>query len=222
MLHELKTSLAQYFNLGTPKGTEAPVKLREARLPQFGRTVSIVADDVRAPFIVKNISQTGISGHVEVLPEVGAVVRIQFEDGCGAIGTVKWVRGSSLGIGFETPLPLDVVEWDGAERSETPRPPRFSICQPVTLRAAEQSARATVVNVSRGGMRLVTCLSTIPGQRVWIDLVGFPPLYGRVRWTKLDAVGVMFDEDISLRDFDTAIRHLPPGVGTARSAVSAR
>jgi hypothetical protein len=206
MLHELKASLAQYFSFGDTEQQGTQTRRQEARFTQSGRTLSIVIGDVRSPFAVNNISATGISGRVEVLPDVGIELHVEFEDGCAASGTVKWVRGSLIGIGFDAPLPDDVIDWEAPDGSQSPRPPRFEVSQPARLHAGTQSAHAVIVNVSRGGMRLETSMAAIPGQRVRVEMDGFPPLYGRVRWAKLNALGVMFEEPISLKEFDEATR----------------
>ena len=205
MLYELKASLAQYFTFGDAE-QQGKHRRQEPRFTQSGRTLSIVIGNVRSPFLVNNISALGISGLVEVLPDVGIELQLEFEDGCAASGTVKWVRGSLIGIGFDTPLPDDVIDWEPPVGSKSPRPPRFDVFQPARLYAGGQSAQALIVNVSRGGMRLETSMAAIPGQRVQVEMDGFPLLYGRVRWIKLNALGVMFEQAISLKEFDEATR----------------
>lgn len=206
MLHELKASLAQYFSFGDAERQGTQTGRRETRLTQSGRTLTIVIGDVRSPFAVNNISATGISGRVEVLPDVGLELQVEFEDGCAATGTVIWVRGSLIGIGFHAALPHEVIDWEAPDGAQSPRPPRFDVYQPARLYAGTEAAHAIIVNVSRGGMRLQTSMAAVPGQRIRVEMDGFPPLYGRVRWTKLNALGVMFEHAISLREFDEATR----------------
>jgi hypothetical protein len=206
MLDEIRASLGHYFTFGEAEPNDLSIQRREERLQQNGRALWIVIDTVRVPFIVKNISDSGVSGHVEVLPDVGADLRVEFEHGFAAAGRVRWVKGSNIGISFAATLPRDVIQPNAESSAHSPRAPRFEVMRHAQLYVGAISGSVTIVNVSRGGARVETSLALVRGQKVRLEIKGYRSIDARVRWRRLTAVGLMFDETISLKDFDAATR----------------
>jgi hypothetical protein len=80
----------------------------------------IIEDGLSHPFRLKDLSCAGVSGITAAPIEDGQIVPIELVKGVTMRATVRWTRGTSVGLSFRQPLPMYLVsailEADGRHR----------------------------------------------------------------------------------------------------------
>lgn len=92
------------------------------------------------------------------------------------------------------------------------RPHRYPTETPVSVKTPAGKMKAKVVDINDGGMRLSLPQDIAVGERISIDILGYP-VKGVVRWAGRGFAGVVFRPKISTRHVDA----LRQGVNTGMS-----
>jgi hypothetical protein len=110
---------------------------------------------------------------------------------------VNWVKGTDAGITFDERV--DVVELlksngDGPR----PRMPRVEVRCVVFVREGATTNRATLINISQGGLSLDSENSLTIGGDVTVTLPGMAPQAAVVRWSEGSRYGISFNTVLPL------------------------
>ncbi|HMI40589.1 MAG TPA: PilZ domain-containing protein [Sphingomicrobium sp.] len=176
----------------------SPANRREGeRLLTLYRVGSILIDDRRELCLIKNISSGGmmIRAYCDVAPD--ARVSVELKCGQPIEGAVSWVRDSSVGIEFDTPV--DVIDllstsMDGPR----PRMPRIEVDCFATLRDGSNVLRTRVHDISQGGVKLECATALASGSDVIATLPGLEPQASVVRWSDSGFIGITFNRLLAL------------------------
>lgn len=139
---------------------------------------------------VRNISDGGVGVRLHHPPAAGARVTISLRGLPPTEAEVRWVEGENAGLSFRQAMSTMHI---GDDCGLTPRSPRFELERPVKLRVLEQAFDASALDISLGGMKLMTA-STIPvGALADVTLDGETDiLRGRLCWSSNVAAGMRF------------------------------
>jgi len=161
------------------------------------RVGSILIDSRRELCLVKNISAGGalIRAYCRLQPDLE--LRIELKEQQPISGKVNWVKGTDAGITFDERV--DVVELlksngDGPR----PRMPRVEVRCVVFVREGATTNRATLLNISQGGLSLDSDNGLTVGSDVTVSLPGLAPQAAVVRWTEGSRYGISFNTVLPL------------------------
>ena len=152
--------------------------------------------------LVRNISSDGLMARVyEPIPE-GQELQVELKCGQMIAGTVAWEKDQTIGIRFSHPIDLETV-LAGRWVSETgirSRQPRLKVNCPATLRSGARIHRGRLSDISAAGAKILLEKELTEEDAVTLVLVGLPPIAGTIRWVSGTAVGMSFNELLSLDD----------------------
>ncbi len=156
------------------------------------RVGSILLGDRRELCLIKNISAGGMMVRVYCAVFVGTRVAVELKSGVPIEGEISWVRGSSAGVKFHSPI--DVIDVLSASMSgPRPRMPRIALHCPATVRDGANVIRLRVHNISQGGVKVETEAALPIGIDVILTLPGLDPQPAVVRWADEGHAGITFN-----------------------------
>ena len=167
------------------------------RLLTLYRVGSITVGEQRELCLIKNISAGGmmIRAYCEIACDTR--VSVELKSGHPIEGAVSWVRDSSVGITFDSPV--DVIELLSASM-EGPRPrmPRIEVDCFATVRDGAAVHRVHVCDISQGGLKAESSAILASGTDVIVSLQGLEPYPGVVRWCEGGFNGITFNRLLPL------------------------
>ncbi len=176
----------------------SPARRRECeRHLTLYRVGSIVIDGQRELCLIKNISAGGmmIRAYCEIACD--SRVSVELKSDHPIEGAVSWVRDSSVGIVFDTPV--DIIDLLSASM-EGPRPrmPRIEADCFASVRDGAAVHRMRVRDISQGGLKLECAMVLAVGTPIVVSLPGLEPQPCMVRWVDADTVGITFNRLLAL------------------------
>jgi hypothetical protein len=165
------------------------------------RVAALHVDGTTQLCMVRNVSPGGLRLRVFRPPSVGARLLIELKSGHFLGGRATWSRGSDLGAALDAPLDVyDLLStsWNGA-RDRRPRLPRMEIDRTILVRLDARRRAARLCDISQGGAKLEICGGAALGSSALLQLAEAASVAGTVRWTAGDAIGIAFNEQLSLR-----------------------
>ena len=162
------------------------------------RPVRILAGGLEQGFFIRNISPRGAMGQTSLAVAPGQVVRLKFENGTIVPATVRWTRGTRVGLEFIRALSAQERLAAGPTRHQA-RDPRHRISRRALVASADTCRVVNVGNISRGGAQVEASLE--PGYVLRLSIAGGPSLTCQVRWTKEGRSGLMFNRPVDLDEF---------------------
>jgi len=181
----------------SPEPPPQPERRTDERHMTLFRVGSVLLDGRRELCLVKNISAGGalIRAYCRLQPDLE--LRIELKEQQPIAGRVNWVNGTDAGITFDQHV--DVVELlksngDGPR----PRMPRVEVRCTVFVREGATTNRATLLNISQGGMSIDSENNLTVGAEATITLPGMAPQAAVVRWSEGSRYGISFNSVLSL------------------------
>jgi len=161
--------------------------------------------------VVANVSRHGAMIQAEIEPRIGERMQIRF-GGCNRTEcTVRWIRGSRIGLEFsrETEIlaPAEVKEAivSGRRAGETPpepekadRAPRQSLLWKAVLHWDHGTFAVRIRNISAEGAMLEGREELPVGTGIVLDIAEGGTACGTVRWARGGQLGVRFDEPFDM------------------------
>ncbi|HVM37502.1 MAG TPA: PilZ domain-containing protein [Sphingomicrobium sp.] len=168
----------------------------ERQLSLF-RVGSITIDDRRELCLIKNISAGGMRIRAYCAIEEGKRLSVELKSGEPVSGSVRWISGDNVGIGFDTPV--DVLELlTLSMEGPRPRMPRVEVDCFASARQGAEVYRVQARDISQGGVKLASGAELkIRGELV-VSLPGLDPLPGVVRWRDDGCYGITFNKILPL------------------------
>jgi hypothetical protein len=184
------------YSMSPDPPAQAERRSDERHLTLF-RVGSILIDSRRELCLVKNISAGGalIRAYCRLQPDLE--LQIELKEQQPIPGRVNWVKGTDAGITFNEPV--DVVELlksngDGPR----PRMPRVEVRCVVFVREGATTNRATLLNISQGGLSVYSDNGLTVGSDVTVSLPGLAPQAAVIRWSEGSRYGISFNTVLPL------------------------
>lgn len=162
---------------------------------------------------VINVSRNGAMIEAALEPRIGERMEIRFGECNRTQCTVRWIRGSRIGLEFsrETVVlaPAEVKELivGGRRSGEAPseaenpaRPPRQTLLWKAVLHWDHGTTQIRLRNISPQGAMLECRQEIAADTAVLLDLGESGTAAGIVRWSRGGQVGVQFDSRFDLRN----------------------
>jgi hypothetical protein len=193
---------------------------------------AVVRGSLRHLCSVRKLTAGGAVLHLDSPVEPGERLTLDLATGQIVAGCVEWRRGGQVGIRFDEFFDVfGVIARDLASQvGERRRMPRIELRCPVRIESPVGSELAATRDVSQGGVKVETRLVLQPEQPVLVELDGFRPLDGIVRWTEGGIAGIAFSPEPGWQEMmpwlrerrDRARRARPIAGRTAAASPSGR
>lgn len=184
------------YSMSSAPPPKANRRADERHLTLF-RVGAICIGDRRELCLVKNISAGGALIRAYCTLDEGSALQVELKQGQPIRGTVNWVKGSDAGITFDQRVDvLDLLKSSVDERR--PRMPRVEVACVAFVREGATVHRCQVINVSQGGLSVITASAMTVGGDVTVTLPGLPPQGAVVRWRDETRYGITFNTVLPL------------------------
>jgi hypothetical protein len=149
--------------------------------------------------LVHDVSQHGMMARFPVPPRVGEELLVEMRGLTGVRGTIRWVNGRKAGIKFVEPQPVEQVFQLKREDGLVARSPRFPFHTAVSLRFEGGRFRAEALDISVGGVKLVSDHVVAAGETGQVVLLDTgTALFGKVCWAHDGQFGFRFAAPLPL------------------------
>jgi len=192
-------NLRQFFAQDDAVAGQERVEQRKYPRHRVFLQASVYPIDTYRDILIRDVSETGLSGEADVELGVGQSVHLSFDEKAYFTGIVRWTRGRRFGLEFvdTVTFPVGVDVDHGFAVGHRPRAVRTRLDLTARLNTGRPPRPATVRNVSRLGMLLDTGAGLATGQHLLIRLGKRPLVSGRVQWVRGGRVGVQTSQEIS-------------------------
>lgn len=173
-----------------------PERRRDERDLKILRVGTLVVDGRRELCLIRNISAGGVMTHVYSKVRPGQRVTVELKTHQPVAGRIIWVRDTNAGIQFDSAMDVSELLASPAvlDNGWRPRTPRVEIDRMATLRAGARTYWVHARDISQSGVKVETDQPPEPGVEVVVELEGFRPLGGVVRWEKDGSCGIAFNQ----------------------------
>lgn len=170
--------------------------------------------------MVRNLSAGGLSARVYRSFAVGETAEVEFKNDERIAGSVKWVQGFEVGIGFDEDIAVEAVLNSrlGTEDGRRQRLPRIDLQCPCKLRVGARFHLATLVDISQGGAKVQLRRPLQASGEAILTLPDLGWLESSVRWSDGLRVGLAFNERLP---FEIVVRWFQERRKSAPTDVSA-
>jgi len=174
-----------------------PERRADERHLTLFRVGAILLDGRRELCLVKNISAGGALIRAYCRLDADQALSIELKEQQPISGIVNWVKGSDAGITFDERVDvLELLKSNGD--GPRPRMPRVEVRCALFVREGATTSRATLVNISQGGLSIECEGSLAVNSEVTITLPGLPPQAAVVRWSEGSRYGISFNTVLPL------------------------
>lgn len=147
--------------------------------------------------LVRNVSAGGMLIRVYCEIEPGASLTVELKQGEPIGGSACWVKDELVGVIFDTPIDV-IALLSTSDDGPKPRMPRIEIDCAAWIRVDGNIHRASVSNISQGGLK-IDCPSDLPVDAdVVVGVEGLDPCAGHIRWGAGGEYGITFNRALSL------------------------
>ena len=179
---------------------EEPPKRRRPRAKRhltLYRVGALTIGARRELCLIKNVSAGGMLIRVYSDIPPGTRLSVELTQGEPVAGTARWTDKDSVGVVFDAPI--DVLSLISL-RQEGPRPrmPRIEVGCTATIRDGATVIRTKAVNVSQGGLQILSSVELAVGADVIVTLTGLAPEPAVVIWRDGDCYGLAFNRVLAI------------------------
>lgn len=183
-----------------------PEDRSDYRAEMAGLTATISTSSGEIVANIHNLSTRGLMASAPQPPAVGDRVVVSMDSLPAVHGQIRWVKGARFGVLLSAALPIGAFRLADQGRGRRPRPPRHVVRITARIEAPGIGRSAMIQNISLNGMALETGLPVNPGKLLTIMVDGYPPMEGRVRWSRGSRCGVMLSEIIEPDALETLVQ----------------
>ena len=170
----------------------------------------LYGSEVRKDCSIRKISALGATLRGKVAGAPGDSVSVELESGQRSLGTIAWVRGAEMGVGFTQPV--DVIALINRKLVSQPverrAMPRVELRCGAWIKKGEDFAPATMRNISAGGLQLEGEALPAVGSYVSLFVEGLNVPAGEVVWRKDKLAGIELMSELSWASIMPWIRDL--------------
>lgn len=161
------------------------------------RVGTLIIDGRRELCLIKSISAGGMLVRAYSAIEPGERLAIEIREGVPVDATARWAKDDCVGLSFDKPidvLGLISTSLDGPR----PRMPRIEIHCTAWLREGAMLHRTKALDISQGGIKIVSPKELPVGVEVVVTLPGLAPIPAEIRWSDGDRFGIAFHRPLGL------------------------
>lgn len=163
------------------------------------RTILIEAKEFSGFCLVRNISTTGIMGHVYRSIPSNTALSLHFGKGSTVDGSLVWCVDGRVGVRFNQAIDVDAILSRLAAKlvdGKLNRAPRLPVQCRGRLIIGERALEVEVQDVSQRGIKILTSFVRA-GDELHVELDGLERRKAVVRWTKDGTAGLHFVRTLS-------------------------
>jgi hypothetical protein len=171
---------------------ECPDRRSDERYVSLLRVGALTLDGRRELCLIRNVSAGGMMIRPYSPIAAGTQLTVELKQGDSVSGVVQWSDKGLVGITFDEPI--DVLALLNAPGGRPrPRMPRIELSCTATLRHEKIVFRATVANISQGGICVHSPVDLEVACDVVVSLAGLHSAAGVVKWRDGDYYGIGFN-----------------------------
>lgn len=197
-----------------PDWNAIPDQRSGARFTTLFRVARVVVDTgAQHLCLIRNIGAGGLMLETYAPFALGTAVRVE-PKGCEPVtGKICWVKDKHAGVAFDAAIDvaayLNLSHLPAAQ--ETPRGPRLMVGRRARLRVGAMWHVVDLIDLSQKGAKVQSDLPLEADAAIELAVEGLEALSGRVRWMKVDRIGIEFSTPIPLADLAEWAQTLPGG-----------
>lgn len=179
--------------------TELRERRSNARTATVFRPVLIETSAFTGFCLIRNLSETGIMGHVYADLVDNVPVTMHFDQFTKVAGTLIWCRDGRVGVGFDRTMGIDIMLAKLAAKEingKLIRPPRLPLECKGKLLIGNRTLAVEVQDVSQRGIKIRTSF-ILPGDELYVEISGLEQRKAVVRWTREYVAGLHFVHPLS-------------------------
>ena len=149
--------------------------------------------------LIRNLSETGIMGHVYTNFAENQSVTIHFGQTTRVEGTLVWCMDGRVGVRFDHTIDVDGVLAQLAAKSvngRLNRPPRLQLRCEGKLIIGDRALTIEVQDVSQRGIKVLASFIRT-GDELYVEMSGLERRKAIVRWTQAGVAGLHFVTPLS-------------------------
>jgi hypothetical protein len=161
------------------------------------RVGSLMIGERRELCLIKSISAGGMLIRAYCRIDPGTRLTIELKQGEPVNATARWARDDCIGASFDSPidvLGLISASLDGPR----PRMPRIELHCTAWIREGASVHRTKAVDVSQGGVKVLSSTDLPIGEEVVVTLTGLAPIPAVIRWKDGNSYGLTFHRSLAL------------------------
>lgn len=163
------------------------------------RAAKLVSDEREFICVVRDVSTAGVRLRCFHAVPYGQAMTLELQNGDSF--ALEPVRDEGYEASFRFPEEVAIERLLQETIPYPRRPLRLDMAIPLTLRTLAGSAAAVTQNVSQQGCCIECAMPLSLAQSVVIESPHLPGIRAKVRWRRNGAVGLVFDDTFSLKDF---------------------
>jgi hypothetical protein len=180
-----------HYSLST-SAPARPERRHSERHVTLLRVGAMVMDDRRELCLIRNVSGGGMMIRPYSAVPQGARVSVELKHGESVNGVAQWSADGLVGIAFDYPIDI-LALLKPSDEAPRPRMPRIDLSCSALLRHDGEVLRVQVVNISQGGICVVTSAEVQENDDVVVSLPGLHSAAGVVKWREGDQYGIGFN-----------------------------
>ena len=169
------------------------------------RVGTIIIGDRRELCLVKNISAGGALIRVYCPVEPDMKLHIELKERQPVSGVVSWLNESDAGIPFDVRVDIIALLKSSGD-DPRPRMPRIQINCVCFVREGAKVHRATMHNISQGGLSVETSDRLNVNADVTVTIPGMPTQDAVIRWAHGNRYGLSFNTVLPLAGLTSWLR----------------
>ena len=176
-----------------------PEQRAAPRFTSLIRSAKLVGGQGEFVCVVRDVSSSGVRIHCfHAVPSERAMA-LELQN--GEVFEIERVRddGQEASFRFAAEVPIERLICDAQLYPR--RLLRLNIAIPLTLRTLAGPVAAVTQNISQQGCRLECAMPLALAQPVIVESPHLPALRAKVRWRRDGALGLVFDDTFTLKDF---------------------
>lgn len=169
--------------------------------PRFAlmlRSAKLIAEGTEYLCIIRDVSETGLKLRLFHAAPTAQVMMIETGSGQRFPMQKVWEANGEAGFRFLQPVDVDAFVKEAGPYPK--RPLRLRVHHPATVRMANQSYDATILDISRQGARISITHKLAIGQKFWLEATELPLFEATVCWRRAPEYGVVFGQLMGLEE----------------------
>jgi len=161
--------------------------------------------------LVRNISAGGLMASIYSDRKVGEHLTIELNTGQSVSGQIVWIRDGRMGMAFDETVDVERVLaklLDMQKSGQIMRMPRIAVRGYVTVKTAEDTIAAEMVDLSQGGAKLALDRTLLPGTPATLCVTPALSFPGHIRWNHGAHCGIIFSSPLSLNIISNIMNHI--------------
>jgi hypothetical protein len=169
-----------------------PDRRHDERYVSLLRVGALTIEDRRELCLIRNISAGGMMIRPYSAIPAGTRVSIELKHGDSVSGVAQWSEQGLVGVAFDAQIDvLDLLNSPGGR--PRPRMPRIELSCTASIRNKGTVFRASVANISQGGICIDSPVDLDLGDDVVVTLTGLHAAAGVVKWKDGAFYGIGFN-----------------------------